>query len=171
MANERLQLPLVALRDKVVFPNISTGFDAGRMATLYAIRTATDADRTVFVCAQTDPQLNEVTPEDLYDVGTVARIERVAPISGDRLRITCRGLYRARALSVYEQDGALHATVHTWIVRPNEGSGYDVLLQKRSETKDSNPGCYDISERAGGRTGDPGLSGAAPGSGDPAVRL
>ncbi len=111
MANERTQLPLVALRDKVVFPNISTGFDAGRMATLYAIRTATDADRTVFICAQTDPALNDVTPEDLYDVGTVARIERVAPISGDRLRITCRGLYRARALSVYEQDGALHATV------------------------------------------------------------
>jgi 8-oxo-dGTP diphosphatase len=32
-----------------------------------------------------------------------------------------------------------------WIVRPNEKSGYDLLLQKRSRTKDSNPGCYDIS--------------------------
>ena len=46
---------------------------------------------------------------------------------------------------VAHQEGALHATVHTWIVRPNDKSGYDVLLQKRSLCKDSNPGNYDIS--------------------------
>ena len=46
---------------------------------------------------------------------------------------------------VAHREGALHATVHTWIVRPNDLSGYDVLLQKRSDTKESNPGCYDIS--------------------------
>ena len=111
MANERLQLPLVALRDRVVFPNISSGFDAGRTATLYAIKWATENDRTVFICAQLDGTKTDVTAEDLYDIGTVARIERVAPISGDRLRITCRGLYRARTLSVYEQDGSLWATI------------------------------------------------------------
>lgn len=111
MANERLQLPLVALRDRVVFPNISTGFDAGRTATLYAIKSATENDRTVFICAQLDGTKTDVTAEDLYDIGTVARIERVAPISGERLRVTCRGLYRARSLSVYEQDGSLFATI------------------------------------------------------------
>lgn len=111
MANERLQLPLVALRDRVVYPNITAGFDAGRAATLYAIRAATENDRIVFICAQIDGSKNDVSAEDLYDVGTVARIERVAPISGDRLRITCRGLYRARTLSVYEQDGSLFATI------------------------------------------------------------
>lgn len=46
---------------------------------------------------------------------------------------------------VAHEEGALHATVHTWIVRLNEKSGYDVLLQKRSACKDSNPGSYDIS--------------------------
>ena len=43
------------------------------------------------------------------------------------------------------EDGSLHPTVHTWIVRSNDKSGYDLLLQKRSECKDSNPGCWDIS--------------------------
>ena len=43
---------------------------------------------------------------------------------------------------VAHRDGTLHATVHIWIVRPNQESGYDVLLQKRSECKDSNPGAY-----------------------------
>ena len=46
---------------------------------------------------------------------------------------------------VVHEDGSLHPTVHTWIVRSNDKSGYDLLLQKRSECKDSNPGCWDIS--------------------------
>lgn len=46
---------------------------------------------------------------------------------------------------VAHREGALHGTVHIWIVRENEKSGYDVLLQKRSNHKDSHPGCYDIS--------------------------
>lgn len=46
---------------------------------------------------------------------------------------------------VVHREGLLHGTVHIWIVRENDKSGYDVLLQKRSVQKDSNPGCYDIS--------------------------
>ena len=55
---------------------------------------------------------------------------------------------------VVHEEGALHATSHVWIVRKNgqdidtdagTGQQYDVLLQKRSKNKDSNPGCYDIS--------------------------
>ena len=43
------------------------------------------------------------------------------------------------------EDGDRHRTSHVWIVRDNEKSGMDILLQKRSENKDSYPGCYDIS--------------------------
>lgn len=43
------------------------------------------------------------------------------------------------------EDGDLHRTSHVWIVRDNNKGRLDVLLQKRSESKDSNPGCYDIS--------------------------
>lgn len=53
------------------------------------------------------------------------------------------GIVRERG--VVHLDGSWHASVHMWIVRPNMQSGYDVLLQRRSLCKDSNPGCYDIS--------------------------
>ena len=84
----------------------------------------------------------------VYDENDVLRY---AALDGKALELfdernpdgTCTG--RVKERGVAHREGALHATVHTWIVRPNEGSGYDVLLQKRSETKDSNPGCYDIS--------------------------
>ena len=55
---------------------------------------------------------------------------------------------------VAHRDGTLHSTVHIWIVRPNQESGYDVLLQKRSECKDSNPGAYDISSAGHVSAGD-----------------
>lgn len=56
---------------------------------------------------------------------------------------TKSGLIRERGVA--HREGSLHATAHIWVVRPNEKSGYDVMLQKRSQNKDSNPGCYDIS--------------------------
>lgn len=52
------------------------------------------------------------------------------------------GLVRERGVA--HREGSLHGTAHIWIVR-EKADGYDVLLQKRSEEKDSYPGCYDIS--------------------------
>lgn len=53
------------------------------------------------------------------------------------------GLVKERT-KVHE-DGDMHRTSHVWIVRDNDKSGMDVLIQKRSANKDSFPGCYDIS--------------------------
>ncbi|MEY8355076.1 NUDIX domain-containing protein [Lachnospiraceae bacterium 54-53] len=50
-----------------------------------------------------------------------------------------------RARFMMHRDGTLHGTSHVWILRPNEKSGFDLLLQKRSAHKDAYPGCYDIS--------------------------
>lgn len=56
---------------------------------------------------------------------------------------TKTGIVRER--EVAHRDGSLHGTAHIWVVRKNPDGAYDVLLQKRSAFKDSNPGCYDIS--------------------------
>lgn len=116
MSNERLQLPFVALRDRLVYPNTVVGFDAGRSFTLSSIKAATEGDNTVFICTQMDSTKSEIEPENLYEVGTVARVERIVPISGDRMRITCRGIYRARTLAFYKQDDALFATIEKMLV-------------------------------------------------------
>lgn len=62
------------------------------------------------------------------------------------------GIVKERGVA--HREGALHGTVHIWIVRENEKSGYDILLQKRSNNKDSHPGCYDISSAGHISTGD-----------------
>lgn len=61
---------------------------------------------------------------------------------------------------VVHREGALHATSHIWIVRKNEKSGCDILLQKRSACKDSHPGCYDISSAGHIGAGDEALESA-----------
>ncbi|MGN1267391.1 MAG: NUDIX domain-containing protein [Dorea sp.] len=66
------------------------------------------------------------------------------------------GIVRERGVA--HREGSCHGTVHMWIVRENEKSGYDVLLQKRSANKDSNPGCYDISSAGHIEAGDNGLN-------------
>ena len=62
------------------------------------------------------------------------------------------GIVRERG--VVHLDGSLHPTSHIWIVRRNHSSGGDLLLQKRSLSKDSNPGCYDISSAGHVSAGD-----------------
>ena len=68
------------------------------------------------------------------------------------------GLVKERGVA--HREGALHATSHIWIARPNEKSGYDILLQKRSANKDSHPGCYDISSAGHIAAGDQPLASA-----------
>lgn len=61
---------------------------------------------------------------------------------------------------VAHSEGRCHGTAHIWIARENEKSGCDILLQKRSAWKDSNPGCYDISSAGHLSAGDTYLEGA-----------
>lgn len=65
---------------------------------------------------------------------------------------TRSGIVRERGVA--HSDGSAHATAHVWVVRPNRQSGCDILLQKRSLHKDSNPGCYDISSAGHVMAGD-----------------
>lgn len=63
-----------------------------------------------------------------------------------------KGIVRERGVA--HLDGSLHPTSHIWIVRRNNNGGWDLLLQKRSLCKDSNPGCYDISSAGHVSAGD-----------------
>lgn len=62
------------------------------------------------------------------------------------------GIVKERGVA--HREGSAHPTAHIWIVRPNENSGFDLLLQKRSSKKDSYPGCLDISSAGHVSAGD-----------------
>ena len=106
------KLPVVALRGRVVFPSVSVSFDVGRLISLTAVKMAADADSRLFVVAQKNAEKSDVTPDDIYDVGTVVRIKQITKLPGNNVRISAEGLYRAAVRTVEYVDNTLVADVN-----------------------------------------------------------
>src|SRR5207302_9498818 len=68
------RLPLVPLRDEVVFPKLIVPLSVGRRTSIAAITSAMDRDKQVFLVAQKDPQVDDTGESALYAVGTIAEI-------------------------------------------------------------------------------------------------
>ena len=112
MARQRFEsLPVVPLRGRVAFPNVTVSFDVGRLVSLTAVKNATENGSRMFLCAQKDAELAEIKFEDMYTVGTVAQLKQVNRLPGNTIRITVQGLYRAAVRKIDLIDGAFVADV------------------------------------------------------------
>ncbi len=105
------KLPMLALRGRVIFPDTTVSFDVGRLPSLAAVKRAADGDSRIFVCAQKDADITEVTPADVYLTGTVIRLKQVGRLPGNTVRLTCTGLYRAEARAIENVDGSYIAEI------------------------------------------------------------
>ena len=108
--SERLTLPVLPLREVVLFPGVTTVIGAGRPATLRAIEAATKSEsRLIFAVSQRD-NIDQVTPAVLYTMGTVARVGQVQRgLNG--VQILLHGERRSTAVHYTESDGYLNAVV------------------------------------------------------------
>src|SRR5438132_4270776 len=107
---EKVTLPVLPLRDIVLFPGVTAPIGAGRPATLRAIEAALKhPSRRVFAVAQRE-NLDAVTPASLYGMGTIARIGQVQRGLGG-VQLMLNGDARAVALQYRETDGYLEADV------------------------------------------------------------
>src|SRR6266850_3359364 len=108
--SDRMTLPVLPLRDAVLFPGVSSPIGAGRPATLRAIEAALkQADRKVFAVAQKE-NIDQVTPGVLYTTGTIARISQVQRNLGG-VQLVLHGESRGIAVHYSETNGYLEATV------------------------------------------------------------
>jgi ATP-dependent Lon protease len=89
-------LPLLAVRDVVVFPNMVLPLFVGRETSVLAIEAALAQDRLLFLAAQKDQAVENPDPEDIYSVGTVGIILRMLRLPDGRLKILVQG--KAKAL-------------------------------------------------------------------------
>ncbi|MGN0527115.1 MAG: endopeptidase La [Acutalibacteraceae bacterium] len=93
---ENTALPVLALRNLVVFPKQTVCFDVGRYKSVKAIKSAVDhTDRRIFLITQKDAMVEEPKFSDLYDTGVVAEIKQISG-DGKSFEIVVEGLYRAR---------------------------------------------------------------------------
>ncbi|HEY8424861.1 MAG TPA: endopeptidase La [Limnochordales bacterium] len=92
-----LHLPLLALRGMVIFPHMAASLEIGRPRSVAAVEEAVaQSPPLLMLAAQRDPHVVEPSPADIYEVGTVARVDEVLQVAGGRLRVTVEGLFRAR---------------------------------------------------------------------------
>ncbi|MCA1791978.1 MAG: LON peptidase substrate-binding domain-containing protein, partial [Thioalkalivibrio sp.] len=99
---ERFTLPVLPLRDTVVYPGVAVPISAGRPGTVEAVQKALDGDRRLFAVAQRE-NVDDPQPEYLYDVGTIVRIIQTHRVRGG-VQLLVQGEGRAQALS-YRIDG------------------------------------------------------------------
>ena len=90
------KMPMVALRGKVVMPNVFTSFDVGRIKSLNAVNAAIDSKESlIFVSAQKDARKENPSAKDVCNIGTVCRIKHITRMPGDNLRVNIDALYTA----------------------------------------------------------------------------
>lgn len=99
---ERFTLPVLPLRDTVVYPGVAVPISAGRPGTVEAVQAALDADRRLFAVAQRE-NVDDATPDILYSVGTVVRIIQTHRVRGG-VQLLVQGENRAEALA-WEEEG------------------------------------------------------------------
>src|SRR5438477_3546277 len=97
MAEQRLTLPVLPLRETVVFPGVAVPITAGRPGTIEAVHAALRGDHRVFAVSQLE-NVDDVKPEVLHRVGVIARVVQTQRNRGG-LQILLQGEQRATAVS------------------------------------------------------------------------
>jgi len=89
-------LPVLALRGLVVFPGQTIHFEVGRMKSVVALEESLKADQNILLIPQRDIAVDDPKLEDLFAIGTVAKIKQVLRTPGETIRVLVTGLCRAR---------------------------------------------------------------------------
>jgi len=106
---ETLTLPVLPLREAVIFPGVSSPIGAGRPGTLRAIQAAVSSpQRLIFAVCQRENR-DKVTPDLLYTTGVVAHIDQVQRSGGSTVQLLLDGQHRAFAVRYEEKEGYLEA--------------------------------------------------------------
>lgn len=95
---------MLPLRGKYIFPNTVIHFDVSRSRSVKAIEEAMEHDQMIFLNNQIDPTAEDPGIEDLYRVGTLARIKQVVKLPKNILRVFAEGLFRAELSETVEYE-------------------------------------------------------------------
>ncbi len=112
------KLPVLLLRDVVIFPYMIAPLFVGREKSKNAIDVSLSTNRMILLLTQKDMEVEDPKREDVYDVGTVALIMRMLKLPDGRVRILAQGLVRARVES-FDEEGA-HITAGVKVIQEPE---------------------------------------------------
>lgn len=89
-------MPLLPLRGIVVFPYMILHFDVGRSKSIKALEEAMLSEQIIFLTAQKDPGVEDPGEDDVFQIGTIARVKQLLRLPGETIRVLVEGLERAK---------------------------------------------------------------------------
>ncbi|HVS15316.1 MAG TPA: endopeptidase La [Thermoanaerobaculia bacterium] len=114
---EKLSLPVVPLRDMVVFPHMMAPFIVGREGSVRALERSLQSDeKRIFLIAQRDPKIDDPRAEDVFEIGVVARVVQNIKLPNGNVKVMVEGLHRGRLLELRDDDGAFDADVEAFTI-------------------------------------------------------
>ncbi|HSB78898.1 MAG TPA: LON peptidase substrate-binding domain-containing protein, partial [Candidatus Methylomirabilis sp.] len=126
------QIPLLPVRDVVVYPFMILPLFVGRDKSIRAVDEALSRERLILLVAQKDAESEDPGPEELYAVGTVAMIMRMLKMPDGRVKILVQGVSRAKILGFTRQDPCFEAKIAE-VAEPETGpQGLEVEALIRS---------------------------------------
>src|SRR5512144_2093377 len=105
------RLPMMPIRDVVIFPFMMTPFVVGRESSVRALEEALAGDKKIFLATQHDATVDEPKPNEIYQVGTIVNIVQSLKLPDGNIKVLVEGIERAKILQVIEGEGAYQATV------------------------------------------------------------
>ncbi|HLY92788.1 MAG TPA: endopeptidase La, partial [Candidatus Angelobacter sp.] len=118
---ETRKLPMMPIRDVVIFPFMMTPFIVGRESSVRALEEALASDRKIFLATQHDASIDEPKPHEIYQVGTIANIVQNLKLPDGNIKVLVEGVERGKILKLTNNDGYFEAEVRT-VKYPNEPS-------------------------------------------------
>src|SRR5262245_20895149 len=98
-------LPMVPLRDVVVFPYTMIPFVVGRRSSLSAVEKALSGNRRIFLATQRNARIDDPRPEDINSIGTIANIVQSLKLPNGNIKLLVEGIARARVIEFEEEPG------------------------------------------------------------------
>jgi ATP-dependent Lon protease len=110
---ETKKLPMMPIRDVVIFPFMMTPFVVGRESSVRALEEALAGDKKIFLATQHDASIDEPKPNEIYQIGTIVNIVQSLKLPDGNIKVLVEGLERGKILQVVDTDGYFEATVRT----------------------------------------------------------
>ncbi|HTV04260.1 MAG TPA: endopeptidase La [Acidobacteriaceae bacterium] len=124
------KLPMMPIRDMVIFPHMMTPFVVGRESSVRALEEALNGDRKIFLATQHDARVDEPKADEIYNVGTIGNIVQSVKMPDGNIKVLVEGLERAIAVEMNDSDGFFVATIRTSPAVLESSPQTDQLIQR-----------------------------------------
>src|ERR1700744_4809572 len=124
------RLPMMPIRDVVIFPYMMTPFVVGRESSVRALEEAMSGDKKIFLATQHDASTDEPTAGEIFSVGCVVNIVQSLKLPDGNIKVLVEGVERAKVVSVTDEEGFFRAVVRTTSNKVEAGNQLDTLISR-----------------------------------------